>query len=214
MSWAESVLAVGLVLALVLWFVWVDASRLDRLHRRVDASRSVLDQQLVRRATVAAELATSGVLDPASSIVVGEAAWAALSAGGEPGPGPAGAAGELRQVLAEGTPAVPARASDLDRGQLESDLTAALREVLEDPHEVALMVTDEPGSALLDELSAAWYRLQLARRFHNDAVVQTRGARRQILVRLLRLAGSAPEPVTFELDDEWPEGLRHVLPRG
>ena len=67
---------------------------------------------------------------------------------------------------------------------------------------------------LLDELSAAWYRLQLARRFHNDAVALTRSARRAPLVRLLRLAGSAPEPVTFELDDEWPEGLRHVLPRG
>lgn len=214
MSWAEVVLAVGVVLALVLWVVWVDASRLDRLHRRVDASRGVLDQQLVRRATVAAELATSGVLDPASSIVVGEAAWAALSAGGDPRP--AGAVEELREVLAEGIPAAPARAAaaDLDRGQLESDLTAALREVLDDPHEVALMVTDEAGSALLDELSAAWYRLQLARRFHNDAVSLTRSARRAPLVRLLRLAGSAPEPVTFELDDEWPEGLRHVLPRG
>ncbi|HEY0117863.1 MAG TPA: hypothetical protein VGC04_03680 [Cellulomonas sp.] len=214
MSWAEVVLAVGVVLALVLWFVWVDASRLDRLHRRVDASRSVLDQQLVRRATVAAELATSGVLDPASSIVVGEAAWAALSAGGDPGP--AGAAGELRQVLAADAPPEPARpaGSGLDRGQLESDLTAALHEVLDDPHEVALMVTDEAGSALLDELSAAWYRLQLARRFHNDAVALTRSARRAPLVRLLRLAGSAPEPVTFEVDDEWPEGLRHVLPRG
>ncbi len=213
-SWADVVLVVGVVLALVLWFVWVDASRLDRLHRRVDASRSVLDQQLVRRATVAAELATSGVLDPASSIVVGEAAWAALSAGGDPGP--AGAAGELRAVLAAGAPSVPARATQdqLDRGQLESDLTAALREVLDDPHEVALMVTDEAGSVLLDELSAAWYRLQLSRRFHNDAVALTRSARRAPLVRLLRLAGSAPEPVTFEVDDEWPEGLRHVLPRG
>ena len=56
-SWADIVLVVGVVLAIVLWVVWVDASRLDRLHRRVDASRSVLDQQLVRRATVAA---TSG----------------------------------------------------------------------------------------------------------------------------------------------------------
>jgi hypothetical protein len=212
-SWAEVVLVVGVVLALVLWFVWVDASRLDRLHRRVDASRSVLDQQLVRRATVAAELATSGALDPASSIVVGEAAWAALTAGGDPGP--AGAAGELRTVLAEGEPPPSRVALDgLDRSQIESDLTAALREVLDDPHEVALMVTDEAGGALLDDLSAAWYRMQLARRFHNDAVALTRSARRAPLVRLLRLAGSAPEPVTFELDDEWPEGLRHVLPRG
>ena len=130
-----------------------------------------------------------GVLDQGRRCLI-------MDRGGEPGPGPAGAAGELRQVLAEGAPAVPARASDLDRGQLESDLTAALREVLEDPHEVALMVTDEPGSALLDELSAAWYRLQLARRFHNDAVVQTRGARRQILVQAFILTS---RPITDAL---------------
>jgi hypothetical protein len=155
------------------------------------------------------------VLDPACSFVVGEAAWAALSAGGDPGPA-GGAAGELRAALAGGSEPRAGRADGavLDRGQLESDLTAALREVLDDPHEVALMVTDEAGGALLDDLSAAWYRVQLARRFHNDAVAQTRSARRSPLVRLLRLAGSAPEPVTFELDDEWPEGLRHVLPRG
>jgi hypothetical protein len=213
-SWAEIVLVVGVVLALVLWFVWVDASRLDRLHRRVDASRSVLEQQLVRRASVAAELATSGVLDPASSVVVGEAAWAALAAAGDAAP--AAITGELRQVLAAGASFVPGRASvdGLDRGQLESELTAALHEVLDDPHEVALMAADEVGGALLDDLSAAWYRLQLARRFHNDAVALTRSARRAPLVRLLRLAGNAPEPVTFELDDEWPDGLRHVLPRG
>jgi len=212
LSWAEVVLVVGILLALVLWFVWVDASRLDRLHRRVEASRSVLDQQLVRRATAAAELATSGVLDPASSIVVGEAAWAALAAGGDTGA--PGAARELRRALAEGSATARAAVDGQDRGQLESDLTGALREVLDDPHEVALMVTDEAGGALLDDLSAAWFRMQLARRFHNDAVALTRSARRAPLVRLLRLAGSAPEPVTFELDDEWPAGLRHVLPRG
>ena len=213
MTWAVVVLVVGIVLALVLWFVWVDASRLDRLHRRVDASRSVLDQQLVRRATAAAELATSGVLDLASSIVVGEAAWAALAAAGDAGG--SGAAGELRQVLADGTSLRGQDGLDgADRGQLESDLTGTLREVLDDPHEVALLVTDDAGGTLLDDLSAAWYRMQLARRFHNDAVALTRSARRAPLVRLLRLAGSAPEPVTFELDDEWPVGLRHVLPRG
>ena len=44
--------------------------------------KAVVDAQLVRRATVAAELATSGLFDPVSSVLVGEAAWAALSAGG------------------------------------------------------------------------------------------------------------------------------------
>jgi hypothetical protein len=214
MTWEEVVLAVGVLLALVVWIVWVDASRLDRLHRRVDSSRAVLDAQLVRRATVAAELATSGLLDPASSIVVGEAAWAALSAGGQ-AVSPDAVTGELRAVLADGR-GQRARAAGppLDRGQVESDLTAALREALASSPEVQELTADPAGSELLSDLAAAWYRVQLARRFHNDAVALTRSARRGPLVRLLRLAGSAPEPVTFEIDDSWPEGLPHVVPPG
>jgi hypothetical protein len=79
--WSEITVYVTIVLALALWWVWVAASRLDRLHRKVGTSRAVLDAQLVRRATVAAELATSGLLDPVSSVLVGEAAWGALSTG-------------------------------------------------------------------------------------------------------------------------------------
>ena len=41
----------------------------------------------------------------------------------------------------------------------------------------------------------------LARRFYNDAVAVTRAARRRWLVRLLRLAGGAPRPEFFEIDD-------------
>ena len=81
MRWSEITVYVTIVLALALWWLWVAASRLDRLHRKVGTSRAVLDAQLVRRATVAAELATSGLLDPVSSVLVGEAAWAALSTG-------------------------------------------------------------------------------------------------------------------------------------
>jgi hypothetical protein len=41
----------------------------------------------------------------------------------------------------------------------------------------------------------------LARRFYNDAVAVTRAARRRWLVRMLRLAGGAPLPEFFEIDD-------------
>ena len=40
-----------------------------------------------------------------------------------------------------------------------------------------------------------------------EAVSQTALARRGPLVRLLRLAGHAPEPHSLELDDTWPENL-------
>ena len=41
----------------------------------------------------------------------------------------------------------------------------------------------------------------LARKFYNDAVAATRAARRRWLVRLLRLAGGAPWPEFFEIDE-------------
>ena len=46
------------------------------------------------------------------------------------------------------------------------------------------------------------HRVQLARRFHNDAVTDVRRVRRKLVVRLFRLAGHAEMPRTFEIDDE------------
>lgn len=211
-TWTDVVLAVVAVVLLLLWLVWVRASRLDRLHRKVGASRAVVEAQLVRRATVAAELATSGLLDPASSVVVGEAAWAALSASGADGDVPAGLLpADLRALLHAdagrpgGGPAGPAAGTD--RGLVESELTAALHEVLDDADEVVGLGAEPGGQELLEALAAAWYRVQLARRFHNEAVAQTQRVRRGLVVRALRLAGHAPEPRTLELDDAWPAGL-------
>src|ERR1700722_18333767 len=72
MTWTIIVLV---VLALVLWSFYVSwrASRLDRLHNRVEAARTALDLALVRRASAASELASSGLLDPAASLLLGEA---------------------------------------------------------------------------------------------------------------------------------------------
>ena len=50
------------------------AGRLDRLHIRVDNARAALDAQLLLRAAAVSDLATSGLLDPASSLVLAEAA--------------------------------------------------------------------------------------------------------------------------------------------
>ena len=44
--------------------------------------------------------------------------------------------------------------------------------------------------------------MQLARRFHNDAVTDVRRVRRKRVVRWFRLAGHAEMPRTFEIDDE------------
>ncbi len=202
MRWSEITVYVTIVVALALWWVWVAASRLDRLHRKVGTSRAVLDAQLVRRATVAAELATSGLLDPVSSVLVGEAAWAALSTGTSELPA------DLLVLLGpDDAPVGGAALLAVDRGGIESELSATLREALGDADEVAALRADPAGDELVGLLASSWYRVQLARRFHNEAVAQTARARSGPAVRLLRLAGHAPEPHSIELDDAWPENL-------
>ncbi len=50
-------------------------------------------------------------------------------------------------------------------------------------------------------LSDSTTRVQLARRFYNDAVSDTRALRTRPLVRILRLGGTAQLPNYFELAD-------------
>lgn len=186
MSAAEITLVAVGVLAFVAVVLVNLAQRVDRLHRRVVGSRSTLEAQLVRRAEAAAELAAADALDPASAVIVAEAAWAAAVhaprlVGGEDGD------------LAD---------TGVERGLVESELTIALRAALGDAEDLAELRADPAGAALLERLESTCYRAQLARRFHNDAVVATQQLRRNPLVRLFRLAGRAAMPVTFEMDDE------------
>jgi hypothetical protein len=198
MTWSETAVVVVAVLLIVLWWSWVAASRIDRLHRKVVASRAVVDTQLLRRASAASTLAASGVLDPVSSVLIGEASWASIAAGSPQTQGIARLPAEI------GPERVDAPA---DRGLIESELSATLREALDDPAEVEAL-REEPGAdELLDALGDAWYRVQLARRFHNEAVAQAQRMRRGWAVRTLRLAGHAPMPQTLELDDAWPPAL-------
>jgi hypothetical protein len=164
---ALAVAAVGLYLS------WT-AGRLDRLHTRVDATRAALDATLLRRASVVQELATSGVLDPAASIVLQDAAYAARQA--EP---------DEREVA-------------------ESELSQALRAVLAEPDAIAAVRAAPGGERAAGELAQAVRRVPMARRFHNDAVGAARALRRHRKVRWFRLAGHAPRPAAFEMDDEPP----------
>jgi hypothetical protein len=180
---------VGLVAvaALLGWYLSFSASRLDRLHHRVEGSRAALDAQLVRRAEAAVELATSGLLDPSSALLVAGAAADALSAG-------------ERDVVA------PLAGDGVDRETAESDLSQAVRLAL-DAREVGLDPTSGHHSAVLDRLGSATHRVQLARRFHNQAVLDARRVRRKRVVRWARLAGHAAMPRTVEIDDEPPAAL-------
>lgn len=167
------------VVALILIGVYLSwtAGRLDRLHSRIDAARAALDAQLLRRASVTQELATSGILDPAASIVLYEAAHAAR------------------------------QAEEDHREVAESELSQALRAVFGEPEQVELVREAPGGPEAAEELAAAVRRVPMARRFHNDAVRAARALRRHRKVRWFRLAGHAPFPLAFEMDDEPPVAL-------
>src|SRR5258707_3146827 len=64
------VAAIAIVGVYVSW----RAGRLDRLHARLEAARAALDAALLRRSSVALELASSGLLDPATSVLLAGAA--------------------------------------------------------------------------------------------------------------------------------------------
>src|SRR5215472_6417171 len=76
-----AVIAILVVAAVAIVGVYVSwrAGRLDRLHARVDAARFALDAALVRRSSIALELASSGLLDPATSMLLAGAAHDARS---------------------------------------------------------------------------------------------------------------------------------------
>lgn len=80
MSLTWVLIAVALVLLLVGAYASWTAGRLDRLHHRVESSRAVLETELARRAALVAELAGAGILDPASSLLLLDAAHRARTA--------------------------------------------------------------------------------------------------------------------------------------
>ncbi|MGW6282944.1 hypothetical protein [Kribbella sp. NPDC055071] len=77
-SWA--LLAVGVLLLLFGAYATWTAGRLDRLHSRVALARASLETELSRRSALVAELAGTGILDPASSLLLLDAAHRARTA--------------------------------------------------------------------------------------------------------------------------------------
>ncbi len=169
-------LAVLVLVVVGLWLTWT-ANRLDRMHHRIDVARGTLDAQLLRRSGATLELAGSEALDPASRLVLLDAAHEARNAGGD------------------------------TFESAESVLSQALRAVLSDPADVQALRADADVAPLVDELARDCARVELARRFHNDVVVSARALRSRRRVRWLRLAGRAAELRAVDLDDVPPPAL-------
>jgi hypothetical protein len=105
------------------------------------------------------------------------------------GPGAAG------RLAAAATDARAPRSGD--RELAENGLGRELRE----------LSGELPGvpAALRADLAGTAARVQLARRFYNDAVRDTRALRRRRLSTLLRLHASRPMPRFFDIDDDLPD---------
>lgn len=73
-------LLIILVAVILAWYLSFTATRLDRLHHRVETSWANLDVLLQKRAAVALEIAHSDIADPASSMLLTAAAYQARDA--------------------------------------------------------------------------------------------------------------------------------------
>lgn len=155
--------------------------RLDRLHLRVAAATETLDAQLLRRASAVMALVESGALDPPSALLLADVASDAQ------------------------------RADPEQRPLAESAVSQSLRTVFEQPGLLDSVSPAPAGPVLLGDLAKACDRVTLARRFANEAVRATLTFRLRWVVRLLHLAGHAPMPVMFEMDDAPPPDLARFV---
>ncbi len=73
-------LAVLLFIVLIGWYLSFSASRLDRLHHRVETSWATLDSLLQKRAALAQEIVAESNLDPATAYLISTSATAARDA--------------------------------------------------------------------------------------------------------------------------------------
>jgi hypothetical protein len=166
-------LIVAIALVIVLWGFYVSwrATRLDRLHNRVEGARTGLDLAMERRSSAAYELASSGLLDPATSLLLADAVRSAKSAKAD------------------------------ERDLAESDLTRALRAAFGLPEFRPSLDGGPGAAELVADVESAAHQVYIARKFYNDMAARTIYARTRPLARVFRLSGTASAPEFFEMDD-------------
>jgi hypothetical protein len=164
----EPFLLLGIFVIIFIWYLTFLATRLDRLHHRVETSWANLDALLQRRAAIGLEIARSEIADPASAMLLTAAAYQAREA------------------------------SIANRSIAESGLSGALGLLLADGQS-----NQRPAEVvLLRELSELTDKVRIAIALHVDAVARTHLVRSKCIVRIFRLAGTAPLPITYEFESD------------
>lgn len=162
----NSYLLLALLTIFVAWYLSYSATRLDRLHHRVETSWANLDSLLQKRAAIAIEIARSEISDPAASFLLTLAAHQARDA------------------------------TMQERSVAESGLSSALRVLLEgDKRDLGAKEQE-----LISELEDLNEKIEMGIAIHVEAVQRTNMVRRKPLIRIFRLAGTAPEPIVYEFE--------------
>ena len=169
--WWILAIVLALIAVSAALLAYLTANRLDRLHIRTDLAAAALYEAFLRRHTVAVAIA-EGL-----------------------GPRDDRAAEWIRNCVDRAkhrsvdrfTPGAPQTGIE----QAENDLTSALYE----------LAPDSVGPHRRAEAIDVGDRLEMARRFYNDAVRDTRRLREKKVVSWFHLAGSAPMPEYIELVD-------------
>lgn len=164
----KTVVILAACILLFIWYLTFLATRLDRLHHRVETSWANLDGLLQRRAAIALEITHSEIADPASAMLLTAAAYQAREASIE------------------------------NRSIAESGLSGALGLLLADGQS-----SQRPAEiVLLRELSELTDKIRIAIKLHVEAVTRTQLVRAKLIVRIFRLAGTAPLPITYEFESD------------
>jgi hypothetical protein len=89
-------------------------------------------------------------------------------------------------------------ASIRDRSQAETGLTGALGILIESSTSISGPIEQD----LIRELKELTEKIKMAVSMHVDAVTRTQMVRKKWFMRFFRLAGNAPEPVTYEFEGD------------
>ncbi len=165
-----AVTVVGVVI-LIAWVLSYRASRIDRLHARIEGCWHALDAMLVRRSEALLELANSGTLDPASSLLLSYGVSEVLEVD-EPGP------------------------HHPVRVERENGLAETATIVIAQAAPAALASVDADMRATVEQTSR---QVNVAASFYNDAVTDVIAIRDQALTKIACLAGKAPRLQPIEI---------------
>ncbi len=174
---------ISLILFALIYLGWKLASlaaRLDRTHIRRDNALNSLRQHLALRATAVARIVAAQKLEP-------------------------DVANQFKIALEEILTA--SENSFRDYLSAESALTELLANTFSEEGSIAIFMDSTQSAAMIFDLTRASKRVQLARRFHNDAVGASLLLHARTAVRLFRLAGHTKAPTTVDLDDRVPNAL-------